>query len=68
MIRLSDTTHIWYTNTLILKIVGHDTWYMHIEKYTIYFKKKHEKYMIVLCESKLKSNIFNIKIYKLLSS
>jgi len=62
-------THMirWYANFENNK-TRHDTWYMHIEKYTISFKNI-QNIWLFLCESKLKSNvlnIFNIKIYKLL--
>jgi len=37
-IPISDMARILYVDALILKIIGHDTWYMHIKKYTIFLK------------------------------
>jgi len=66
-IRVFDMTRIRYDHTLILKIIWHNIWYIHIENVQLF--KKNDNYIIIFIESKLKSNIlniFNIKFYKLL--
>lgn len=47
MKHISDSTCILYKYTIILKIIGYNKWYMHIEKHTKTFKS-HDKYMITI--------------------
>jgi len=63
MIRVSDTTHIRYVDTFILKVIGYDMWYINIEKCIIILKNIINIWLL-LCESKLKPYILKSSIIK----